>query len=153
MIRAFWEAFFGITSPFKSEFKLSRNTQVIDSTSLAAKYFRSIWDKELINKQEQVHVIFVDEDNVYIKDILLHTGGKTKCFIDIPLLFRYANSYDAVGIFIAHNHPKGNLKATKADVDITNKIKNLCIDLDFVLLDHIIITPKSYFSFAESRLI
>lgn len=153
MIRAFWEYFFGITSPFKSEYKISRNTQVIDSTSLAAKFFRKIWDKEKIRLQEQVYVIYVDENNLINKYILLHTGGQGKCFIDIPLLFKYAHHYNASGIFLAHNHPKGGLKASKADIDITYKIRRLCFELDIAFLDHIIITHKSYFSFAESGLL
>lgn len=153
MIRAFWEFFFKISSPNKSEFKISRNTQVIDSTSLAAKQFRKIWNTDLIASQEQVYVIYVNEENQVIKDMMLHTGGKRKCEIDVHLLFKYAHLYDASGIFIAHNHPKGSLKASKADLEMTYKIACLCKELDFVFLDHIIITQKSYFSFAESGLI
>jgi len=153
MIRAFWKRFFGFGAPYNSEFKISRNTQIIDSTSIAAKYFRKIWDIEKISIQEQVYVIYVDENNVIKKHILLHTGGQVRCFVDVPLLFKYAHHYNASGIFLAHNHPKGSLKATKSDIDLTYKIKRVCEDLDITLLDHIIITPKSYFSFAESGLL
>lgn len=55
----------------------------------------------------------------------------------------------ATSLILAHNHPSGNLKPSEADRTMTNKIKQACNLLDINLLDHIILTDESYYSFAE----
>ena len=48
-----------------------------------------------------------------------------------------------------HNHPSGNLTASEADKQITRKVKEAGSLLDITLLDSLIITPESYYSFAD----
>ena len=54
-----------------------------------------------------------------------------------------------VAVVICHNHPSGKLKPSKADMTLTEKIIEAAKILDIKLLDHLIITQKSYFSFAD----
>lgn len=56
-------------------------------------------------------------------------------------------------IILAHNHPSGNLTPSSQDKEITNKIKEAGRFLDIPVLDHLVITSESYFSFADEGLI
>lgn len=134
-------------------FKASRFTHKIDSTGKAEKFFRKMWNKDLLTVQEEFYVIFVNDDNVIIEWMLLHKGGGDSCRIDIPLLFNFAFKFNASGIFIAHNHPKGSLKMEDDDIDTTEEVKDLSARLGFRFFDHIILTKEKYYSFYESGLI
>ena len=56
-------------------------------------------------------------------------------------------------IIIVHNHPSGNNKPSKSDIEITNKLKDAGKTMDINVLDHIIITELHYFSFADEGLL
>jgi DNA repair protein RadC len=51
---------------------------------------------------------------------------------------------------LAHNHPSGGLKPSKADKMVTQKLKIAAETLDIKVLDHLIITQQDYFSFADN---
>mgnify|MGYP001302101796 CR=1 FL=1 len=59
----------------------------------------------------------------------------------------------ATAIVLAHNHPSGTLKPSQDDIKITTKVKKAANSLDIRVLDHLIVTEKSYFSFADEALI
>ena len=73
--------------------------------------------------------------------------------LDIKLLLSVALKSLASGIALIHNHPSGNLKPSKADIQITKKVKKACNYVDIVLLDHLIISKNEYYSFTDNRLI
>jgi len=59
----------------------------------------------------------------------------------------------ATGLILGHNHPSGNLKPSESDKQITQKIKEAGKMMDITVLDHLIITQKAYFSFAEEGML
>ena len=69
------------------------------------------------------------------------------------LVLKQALEYGAVGLVLAHNHPSGTLKPSNADKEITLKLKAAAAALDIKVLDHLIITEKAYFSFADEELL
>ena len=68
-------------------------------------------------------------------------------------MFKQAVELAAVGIIVCHNHPSGKLMPSNADKQLTQKIKEAGKTLDIKLLDHLIITEKTYFSFADEGLL
>ena len=70
--------------------------------------------------------------------------------VDVRLLFKKAIEISAVAIIICHNHPSGKTEPSPQDKVLTKKIKEGGVSLDIKLLDHLIITEKSYFSFADN---
>ena len=76
-------------------------------------------------------------------------GGITSTIVDIRLLYKRALEFSAVGIIVCHNHPSGNVNPSTQDRVLTDKIKKAGNSLDIQLLDHLIISEKSYFSFAD----
>jgi DNA repair protein RadC len=55
----------------------------------------------------------------------------------------------ATSIIICHNHPSGNLQPSRADEELTQKIRHGALFFDITVLDHIILTEDSYYSFAD----
>ena len=80
----------------------------------------------------------------------LSRGGITASLVDVRLIFAVALKCNATGIIICHNHPSGNLKASKADINLTNKIKECSTLLDITLIDHLIISKTGFYSFINS---
>jgi DNA repair protein RadC len=85
----------------------------------------------------------------------MSTGGLTGTVADIRLILSIALTTASTSIILAHNHPSGNMKSSKADVDLTNRIKEGARILDVKLFDHLIISPVDgiYSSFADEGLI
>ncbi|WP_426278141.1 RadC family protein [Chryseobacterium sp. S-02] len=101
---------------------------------------------------EEFWAIFLNQSNKVIHLTQLTQGGINQSIVDIRVLFRTALDHYATGVIIAHNHPSGNLKPSKEDIDITQKIKEAGNMLSIQLLDHLIITQDSYLSFADEGL-
>ena len=80
-------------------------------------------------------------------------GGITGTLVDVRLVLKTALEVSATGLILAHNHPSGTLKPSEADKQITNKLKIAAQSLDIKVLDHLIITEKAYFSFADETIL
>lgn len=102
---------------------------------------------------EEFWVLYLNNSNKVIYKNCLSTGGITGTLVDVRLLFKKALEVSAVAIILCHNHPSGKLKPSKADIDLTHKIKEAGKSLDIKVLDHLIITEKAYFSFADGDLL
>jgi DNA repair protein RadC len=73
--------------------------------------------------------------------------------VDVRLVLRNALEVGATSLILCHNHPSGTLKPSQADKQITLKLKNAAQSLDIRVLDHLIITEKAYFSFADESIL
>lgn len=102
---------------------------------------------------EEFWCIYLNNSNVILYKSLLSKGGITASVVDIRILFKLALEHNATGIILVHNHPSGTLVASEADKSITKKIIEAGKTLDIQVLDHVIITEKAYFSFANDGLI
>ena len=80
-------------------------------------------------------------------------GGISETIVDIRLLLKSALQCGATAIIVAHNHPSGVLKPSTSDIKLTQKIKKAGENMDIKLLDHLIISEKGYFSFADEKLL
>lgn len=98
---------------------------------------------------EEFWVLLLNNSNKVIYKMQLSKGGLTQTVVDIRMLFKTALEHLATALILVHNHPSGQLVASGADKDITQKIKLAGNSLDIKLLDHLIITQTGYFSFAD----
>ena len=69
--------------------------------------------------------------------------------VDVKLLLASAIKANTSSIIVAHNHPSGNLKPSENDLRLTRRIKEGAKLLDITLLDHVIVTKDTYYSFAD----
>ena len=104
-------------------------------------------------KKEVFKVIFLDSSNKFLEEETLFKGTVDKSYIYPRELLEKIFKYSAKSVIFSHNHPSGNVKPSKQDVNFTNRMKKLLKELDVRLLDHIIIGRNSYFSFLENELL
>jgi DNA repair protein RadC len=102
---------------------------------------------------EEFWVLYLDNSNKVIKRYQISKGGMTSTVVDSRIIFKKALLSGAVAIILSHNHPSGSLRPSEQDKALTNKIKEASAFMDIKLLDHIIVTDKSYFSFADEMLL
>lgn len=102
---------------------------------------------------EEFWIIYLNNSNKILQTSQLSKGGITGTLVDVRLAFKQALELGAVGIILAHNHPSGTLKPSESDIKLTAKIKSAGDSLDINILDHLIITEKAYFSFADEQML
>lgn len=114
--------------------------------------FKAIWAKD-INIRERFYAIYVNQRNQPVGWYCHSIGGINSTILDVRLIFApvFAKGLIALatGMFIAHNHPSGNLRASSADKQITKTIKELGKLHNIGIYDHIIITKNGYTSLAD----
>ena len=133
-----------------------RNAQDI----LERKKITSSMDAALILQQqigdlptEEFWVIYLNQGNKIIKTEQISRGGITQTSVDVRIIFKRGIELMATAMILAHNHPSGNLVPSEADKNLTKKIMEASKIIDIQILDHIIVTQKDYFSFADEGLI
>ena len=84
---------------------------------------------------------------------MISRGGITGTVADPRMILKKALENGATSIILSHNHPSGNLQPSKADEDLTQKIKMAAIYFDIKVLDHIIVSEEGYFSFADEGML
>lgn len=102
---------------------------------------------------EEFWIIYLNNANKIISKFQLSKGGITGTLVDVRLVFKTALAQGAVGIILAHNHPSGTLKPSESDKQITQKLKIAGEQLDIKILDHVIITETSYYSFSDEGIL
>jgi len=127
------------------------STKIIKS-ELAQEYLRKIWEAP-IEIQESFYALFLDRANKIKGHALISVGGMTGTVVDNRILFKYAVDNLSTGLIIAHNHPSGQLKPSDQDIKVTKKIQSICELFEIALMDHIILTEESFYSFADNGLI
>lgn len=101
---------------------------------------------------EEFWLVLLDKANQVKTTLQISKGGVSGTIADARLIFKPAIEQLASAIILAHNHPSGNLKASKADIQLTEKIKLAAENLDIAVLDHLIIGNNAYYSFADEGL-
>jgi DNA repair protein RadC len=104
-------------------------------------------------KHEEFWILYLNNSNKIIHKYQLSKGGITGTVVDTRMVFKKAFELSATALIIAHNHPSGTLKPSVADKNLTQKIKMAGETLDIKIIDHLIITEKAYFSFADQNIL
>ncbi len=124
--------------------------QKITSSKDIAAYLQSL----LQYKDHEVFVVvFLNNANKIIHHEEISKGGITGTVADPKLIMKQALMYNAVSIILCHNHPSGNLKPSRADELITQKIVQAASYLDIKVQDHIIVSHEGYYSFADEGIL
>jgi len=103
--------------------------------------------KDMSNlKKEQFRGLYLNTHYQLIHDEVISLGTLDATLVQPREVFRPALEYSAAAVIVAHNHPSGVLKATKADAEITDKLIEAAKILDIELLDHLIIAKNKFIS-------
>ncbi len=104
-------------------------------------------------KQEVFAVVYLNRGNRILSLETISEGGLTGTVADPRIILKKALEQDATSLVLCHNHPSGNLIPSKADEQLTQKIKHAAALMDIQVLDHIIVSQEGYFSFADEGMI
>ena len=104
-------------------------------------------------EHEEFWILYLNNSNKVLKKTQMSKGGITGTLVDVRLVIKETLELGAVAIILAHNHPSGTLRPSTADKQITEKIKGACETMDIKVLDHLIITQKTYYSFADENML
>jgi len=102
---------------------------------------------------EEFWVIYLNNANVVLHSEKHTQGGLTGTLVDSRIVLKQALLLGAVALILVHNHPSGTLVASQSDKVLTKKMQNAARTLDIKVLDHLIITEKAYFSFADENML
>lgn len=118
----------------------------------AAEYARNFYHDDIII-YESFFIVLLNQSNNTIGWAKIGQGGINETVTDPLLIAKYAIDSLSKNVILVHNHPSGNMKASQNDINLTNKIKKMLNYLDIGLLDHIILSETSYFSFGDEGIL
>ena len=98
---------------------------------------------------EEFWVIYLNNSNKVLDKLQLSKGGMTGTLVDTRIALKRALEVGAISLALVHNHPSGTLQPSEADKQVTQKLATASKSLDLRVIDHLIITEKGYFSFAD----
>ena len=121
----------------------------ITSPEEAAKFLRGIFDPDTIELREEFYVVLLSNTKQVLGYSKISTGTMNSSLVDPITVFQIAILGNANSILLAHNHPSGNLKASKADIGLSKRLRDAGKLLGIEVVDHIILTKESYTSMKE----
>lgn len=133
----------------RQSFVISSKPVVSASNDIAHFLQSKLKDK----RHEVFAVVFLNRANKVNHFKIISEGGITGTVADPRIILKMALEEDAVSIVLCHNHPSGSLKPSRADEELTQKIKEAARFFDIRVLDHIIVSDEGYFSFADEGLL
>lgn len=129
----------------RGEEDIPKVTKITCSKDVFTLLYPMIGDLE----HEEFWVLYLNNSNRVLQKKQISIGGKTGTLVDPRIVYKSALEFDATAIILAHNHPSGSLRPSRSDKELTEKLKLAGSSLDIKLLDHLIVTEKHYFSFAD----
>ena len=98
---------------------------------------------------EEAWIILMNQNYRLIKEERLSHGGITDTLVDVRLIVKEALLNNATIVALCHNHPSDNARPSKEDDRLTERVKKACELMRIYLLDHVIVTESSYYSYRE----
>ena len=102
---------------------------------------------------EEFWVLFLNRSHRVIEKRRVGQGGLSATVVDSRLIAKLAIGNLASSVVVVHNHPSGNLQPSENDKQITSKLRDALNLFDITLVDHLIVSNTSYYSFAEEGLL
>ena len=132
---------------YRSKVKANDRPQIMSSRT-AFDIFLYNWSDQ-IEIQEEFNILLLNQANRVIGFYNVSKGGRASTVVDAKVVFAAALKGNAVSLVLAHNHPSYSLTPSLQDIELTKKLVAGAKLLDLKILDHLIITPVDYYSFAD----
>ncbi len=120
--------------------------QMTSSTAIYAYLREKMQDLD----HEEFRVVMLNRRLGVEFDERISSGGMDATVVDMRMLMKRVLDARAAAIAVAHNHPSGALTPSVQDNKLTGRIKEACGLFDIQLVDHLIISPTGYYSYADS---
>ena len=128
----------------------SREKAIITISADVATYLQTLLKD---HRREVFAVLFLNRANKINHFEIISEGGMTGTVADPRIILKKALEEDAVSLILCHNHPSGSLKPSRADEELTKKIKEAAKYFDISVLDHLIVSEDGYYSFADEGIL
>lgn len=102
---------------------------------------------------EEFWIVLLNRANKIIDTVKISQGGLAGTVTDIRIILRLALEKLASAIILVHNHPSGNLKPSESDINLTRRLREGGALMDIAVLDHLIVSDHSAFSFADEGIL
>ncbi|TDM82818.1 JAB domain-containing protein [Lactobacillus crispatus] len=132
--------------------ELASKAADLKSLSSSAEVGQYLADKYSGLKQEELHVICINNANKVVSDTMVSKGTIDKSIVDFRAVFRAAIENNASGFFLAHNHPSGKLTPSSADQDLVEKLHVVSKLMRIDFIDNFIVGNGRFLSFREEML-
>lgn len=109
--------------------------------------------QDFVEHHEEFWIVLLNRANKVLGVSQIGKGGLAGTVADPKIIFQCALKANACSIIMAHNHPSGQLNPSQADISLTSKIKEAGKMLDLPLLDHLIMTAETFYSFQNEGLL
>jgi len=126
--------------------------QQISSPEDAQKYMRQFWGDD-IEVYESFFLVLLNRQHQTIGYVKISQGGIVGTVVDVKIIAKYVIDSLASACMVAHNHPSGSLRPSEPDKAITKKLQGVLDLLECKLIDHVILTKESYYSFSENDIL
>ena len=127
----------------------SRSRSKIYSSEDAYKVLLTTYKEGTICYKEYFKVLLLNQSNQVLGYTLISEGGLTETCADVRVILQAALLTNSVALILAHNHPSGNLKPSRQDMEITKQVKEAAKLMRISVTDHLILTDAGYYSFAD----
>ncbi len=134
---------------YEPKVKAKDRPQIRVSKDIYNLLIECVFDSKTIQYKEYFKIVLLNRASRVLGIHTISEGGINETNVDIRLILQAALLTHATAIILAHNHPSGELKPSNADNKITERIKQACKLMDIELLDHLIVTPDSYYSYLD----
>lgn len=118
---------------------------ILSSQKLAKKMQQELGHK----KQEHLVALYLNTQNQIIHQQTIFIGSATRSIAEPREILHYAIKHMATSLILVHNHPSGAVAPSRNDNHVTKLVKEACDLMGIVLLDHLIVSHSSYFSYRE----
>lgn len=118
---------------------------ILSSKKLAKKMQQELGDK----KQEHLVALYLNTQNQIIHQQTIFIGSATRSIAEPREILHYAIKHMATSLILVHNHPSGAVAPSRNDDHVTKLVKEACDLMGIILLDHLIVSHSSYFSYRE----
>ena len=149
-----------IKDPMLAEVSMSYRSKIkpadrpkITSSKNAYNYLRTIFNPDTIEHHEEFYIILIGQSSKVLGWVKIASGNIDNCLFDSRIIFQCALLANATGVILCHNHPSGNLTPSQQDIYVTRRIRSAGLILNIQVLDHIIITSESYYSFGDEGML
>lgn len=128
-----------------------RNVEKISNSDGAYKLFAPYLN-DIDHEQFWIAPMKKNNQPVFVKCAFI--GGCSGVVADVKIIIRACLDVNAPGLIISHNHPSGSYEPSRADIDLTKRLKEACSIFEITLIDHIIVARNNgYYSFAKEGII
>jgi len=134
---------------YKPRLDLTPLTKIVSSTEIVT-FLNTIWTDD-IEYRERFYAVYLNRQNKILGYYLISIGGCSGTVVDTKMIFQPAINFHASSVILAHNHPSGNRNPSVQDIRLTKRIVEAGKLLEIPILDHVILTVDSYYSFLTNN--